>query len=204
MIGDLINKLPIIGIMRNISADVVDTVLQIYADSGLNQVEITMNTPNAATIIKNAVSKYRDTLYIGAGTVCTLNDLNTALNAGAKFIVTPIVNEEVITACVKHKVPIYPGAYTPTEIYKAWSLGAEMVKVFPASSLGPSYIRDVKATLNTIKLLPTGGINLQNMSSFEAAGADGFGIGSPLFDKAYIQAKNWEGLKNHISAFANK
>src|SRR5690606_18081736 len=103
-----------------------------------------------------------------------------ALDAGAQFVVTPITDEEVISACVERDIPIFPGAYTPTEIYKAWSLGASMVKVFPASKLGPDYIKEVLAPLQQIHLMPTGGVGLENMEAFYKAGAKGFGIGSQL------------------------
>jgi 2-dehydro-3-deoxyphosphogluconate aldolase/(4S)-4-hydroxy-2-oxoglutarate aldolase len=101
-------------------------------------------------------------------------------------------------------VPVFPGAFTPTEIYEAWSLGASMVKVFPATSLGPGYIKDLKAPLSQIKLLPTGGVTLSNLADFFGAGADGVGIGSQLFDKRLIQDKNWTGLKAHFQEFATK
>ncbi len=163
-----------------------------------------MNTPEADTMIRAARQQYPDTLNVGAGTVCSEADLALALAAGAQFIVSPVVNKKVLKACVKEGVPIFPGAFTPSEIYKAWSLGASMVKVFPTTQLGPGYIRDIKAPLNQIKLLPTGGITLHNMSDFLQAGASGFGIGSHLFDKQLIDEKNWDGLKNHFQLFIDR
>jgi 2-dehydro-3-deoxyphosphogluconate aldolase/(4S)-4-hydroxy-2-oxoglutarate aldolase len=198
------NRILIIGIVRHISYDAMIPILQQYAASGLTNIEITMNTKDCADIIRYAVSQYRDKLQIGAGTVCSLQDLDTALQAGAKFIVSPIVNDEVIKTCVEYKIPVYPGAYTPTEIYKAWSLGAEMVKVFPAASLEPDYVRDIKSALNTIKLLPTGGINLHNIDGFIEAGADGFGLGTTLFDPRHIETQNWNALRENFEAFASK
>ena len=201
---ELFTKTPIVGIIRHITAEQVSQILPIYQDAGLTTVEITMNTPGAETIIQEALSLHPTGLNIGAGTVCSEADLERALAAGAQFIVTPVINKKVIKACVKADVPIFPGAFTPTEIYKAWDLGATMVKVFPTTALGPAYIKDIKAPLNHIKLLPTGGISLANIKSFMQAGADGLGIGSQLFDTQLIDKKDWLGLKAHFRAFIDQ
>jgi 2-dehydro-3-deoxyphosphogluconate aldolase/(4S)-4-hydroxy-2-oxoglutarate aldolase len=163
-----------------------------------------MNTPSAAAIIQFAADKYRGQLNVGAGTVCNTDDLELAIKAGSQFIVTPILDADVIRTCVGKKIPVFPGAYTPTEIYQAWKLGASMVKVYPATSLGPEYIKDVKAPLNNIKLMPTGGINLENIQTFINSGADGLGIGSQLFDKKLIKDENWEGLELHFKQYVSK
>ncbi len=201
---ELFEKAPIVGIIRNVSLDDVKAILPICREAGLTTVEITMNTPNAAEIIKYALENEGSGLNIGAGTVCTKQDLEDALEAGSQFIVTPIISSKIIKTCVKKGIPVFPGAYTPTEIYKAWSLGASMVKIYPATALGPAYIKDVKAPLNQIKLLPTGGVSLDNIHDFKKAGADGYGIGSQLFDKELIKSKDWNGLKNHIQKFISK
>lgn len=200
----LFNQTPIVGIIRHIGADDVRQILPICQETGLTTIEITMNTPEAEAIIQEGLRQYPVGLNIGAGTVCSEADLERALGAGAQFIVTPIVNKKVIKACVKKGIPIFPGAFTPSEIYKAWDLGADMVKVFPTTALGPAYIRDIKAPLTQIKLLPTGGINVKNIRDFINAGADGVGIGSQLFDKQLIDEQNWIGLKAHFQAFINQ
>lgn len=201
---ELFHQMPIVGIVRHIAREDVRQILPIFQEAGLTTVEVTMNTPGAETIIQDALKKYPISLNIGAGTVCSEADLERALAAGAQFIVTPIINKKVIKACVKKGVPIFPGAFTPSEIYKAWSVGASMVKVFPTTALGPAYIRDVKAPLNQIKLLPTGGVTLTNMSDFMKAGADGLGIGSHLFDPHLIAKQDWPGLKAHFQAFVGQ
>ncbi|SKB71709.1 bifunctional 4-hydroxy-2-oxoglutarate aldolase/2-dehydro-3-deoxy-phosphogluconate aldolase [Dyadobacter psychrophilus] len=201
---ELFNKAPLVGIIRNISPDDVKKILPIYREAGLTTIEITMNTPGAAEMIRLALESEGEGLNIGAGTVCTKDDLEIALEAGAQFIVTPIINKKVIKSCVKKKVPIFPGAFTPTEIYNAWTLGATMVKIYPATSLGPEYIKDLKAPMNQLKLLPTGGVGLENMATFLKAGANGLGVGGQLFDKKLIQEQNWEGLKAHFRQFHSK
>lgn len=199
----LFNQVPLVGIVRNLTFDEIAQILPVYLSSGLTTIEITMNTSSAEDIIRYAADKYRGQLNVGAGTVCSLDDLKQALQAGSQFIVTPILNPDVVRYCAKEGVPIFPGAYTPTEIYQAWELGATMVKVYPATALGPDYIRDVKAPLNKIKLMPTGGINLSNMQSFMKVGADGLGIGGQLFDKELIKSANWDGLKDHFKQYAS-
>lgn len=199
----LFNRVPVVGIVRNLTFDEIANILPVYLSSGLTTIEITMNTPSAEDIIRYAVDKYRGLLNVGAGTVCSLEDLKQALQAGSQFIVTPILNPEVVRYCAKEGIPIFPGAYTPTEIYQAWESGASMVKVYPATALGPDYIKDVKAPLNKIKLMPTGGINLANMQSFMKAGADGLGVGGQLFDKDLIKSANWDGLKDHFKQYAS-
>jgi 2-dehydro-3-deoxyphosphogluconate aldolase / (4S)-4-hydroxy-2-oxoglutarate aldolase len=197
-------SVPIVGILRNIPIEDVAHILPRYLKAGLTTVEITMDTPDAETIIRYALDKYSGKLNIGAGTVCDLSDLNRALKAGAQFIVTPIIDEQVINACVRCQLPVFPGAYTPSEIYIAWTLGANMVKVFPAGTLGTNYIRELGGPLKQIKLLPTGGINLDNCLEFLEAGAAGLGIGGQLFDKEIIRNKKWEALTEHFEKFVKK
>lgn len=198
------SKVPIVGIIRSLSFDTIEKILPIYFSAGLTTIEITMNTQAAAEIIRFAADKYKGKLNVGAGTVCDTDDLDLAIKAGSQFIVTPILDPDVVRTCVSKNIPVFPGAYTPTEIYQAWKLGASMVKVYPATSLGPEYIKDVKAPLNKIKLMPTGGINLDNIQTFMKAGADGLGIGSQLFDKTLIKDENWEGLELHFKQYVSK
>lgn len=201
---ELFNKAPLVGIIRNVSLEDVKRILPIYREAGLTTVEITMNTPGATDMIRYALESEHYGLNIGAGTVCTKDDLDAALDAGAQFIVTPVLSKKVVKSCVKKGIPVFPGAYTPTEVFNAWSLGASMVKIYPATALGPGYIKDLKAPMSQLKLLPTGGVSLENMEAFLKAGANGLGIGGQLFDKKLIQDKNWDGLKAHFLQFAQK
>ncbi|HLL94363.1 MAG TPA: bifunctional 4-hydroxy-2-oxoglutarate aldolase/2-dehydro-3-deoxy-phosphogluconate aldolase [Spirosoma sp.] len=200
----LFDQAPLVGIIRNVPTIDVIQLLPLFWESGLTTLEITMNTPGAETLIQYAREHYADSLNVGAGTVCTTDDLTRALAAGAQFIVSPIVSRPVILACVGQGIPVFPGAFTPTEIYEAWSLGASMVKVFPATSLGPGYIKDLKAPLSQVKLLPTGGVTLSNLADFFQAGANGVGVGSQLFNNVLIQDKDWTGLKNHFQEFSKQ
>lgn len=201
---ELFQKAPLVGIIRGHSLEEIKAILPIYRAAGLTTIEITMNTPDAAQLIQYAVENEQAGLNIGAGTVCNKADLKIALSAGAQFIVTPILDKKVVKSCVKQKIPIFPGAFTPSEIYKAWSWGASMVKIFPATQLGADYIKEVKAPLNELKLLPTGGVNLDNLLDFFRAGADGAGLGGQLFDKKMIQEKDWQALEAHFQQFTQK
>jgi len=192
---ELFNKIPIIGIMRNLPVDKIIHIASLFAEEGLTNLEITLNSPGAPELISELANRFKDVVNIGAGTVCNTVELQIALSAGATFIVTPVVNEEIIQKCVSMAIPVFPGAYTPTEIYKAYVLGAAMIKVFPASALGPTYIREITGPFPYLKLLPTGGISLENMDDFLRAGAKGLGIGGHLFPKEIIQKQRWQDLQ---------
>ena len=201
---ELFDKMPLVGILRGFPHSKMIKMGELYAEAGLTTLEITMNTAGATDTIASLVEALGTKLNIGAGTVCNMQELDQALGAGAQYIVSPIVDEEVIKKCVSLGIPVFPGAYTPTEIYRSWALGATMVKVFPATKLGPEYIKEVLAPLNHIQLLPTGGISLDNMEAFIKAGAKGFGIGSALVPKALVEKEEWEALSQHFNQFVTR
>jgi len=200
---ELFYRAPVVGILRGLSLDTIRDLARSYVGAGWYTLEVTMNTEGAPEIISSLRNEFPE-LNIGAGTVCNMKDLEKALKAGAQFIVTPIMDEEVIRAAVARNITIFPGAYTPTEIYRAWSMGASAVKIFPATQLGPRFIKDVMAPLNGIKLLPTRGIAKENIRSFFEAGAAGVGMGSSLFDDRLIKNKNFDGLRNHFLEIKNE
>ena len=194
---------PIVGIIRGQSLEVVLKIAKAYEDAGLTTLEVTMNTADAISMISILRSEF-PSLNIGAGTVCNLTDLREAIDARAQFIVTPIIDETVIQHAVDENIPIFPGAFSPTEIYKAWSLGASAVKVFPATKLGVEFIKDVLGPLDQVKLLPTGGVSKDNIKSFFQAGACGVGMGSSLIDKKLVEAGHFKGLKKHFKSIKNE
>ena len=195
------SSLPIVGILRGFSSPQVVEIVRAAIRGGLRNLEITMGSPSTPEQIREARALARDKLCIGAGTVLNLQLLDQALEAGATFIVTPIVNLDVIHECVRRKIPVFPGAYSPTEILHAWEAGATMVKVFPAETLGPGYIKAIKAPLPQVKLMPTGGVDLKTIAAFKKAGADGFGVGSPLFDRARVETNDWAWIEAQCRAF---
>ncbi len=195
------DELPVIGILRGYTATQVENIVKHSALGGLRNIEVTMNSQHATDLIRLATEVADGNMNIGAGTVCTLDDLDSALSAGATFIVTPIVNADVIQQCNQAQVPVIPGGFTPTEIYNAWQLGADMVKVFPANQFGPGYIKDIKGPLNQIKLIPTGGITVDNLPDYHKNGAYGFGVATPLFDKRRVEAQEWEWVQQQARRF---
>ncbi|NJB87845.1 2-dehydro-3-deoxyphosphogluconate aldolase/(4S)-4-hydroxy-2-oxoglutarate aldolase [Lewinella marina] len=195
----LFQRTPIIGILRGASPDECRRVAEVCAVADFHTLEVTMNTPGATDIIADLVSSFPE-LNIGAGTVCNLDDFEDAVAAGARFIVTPVLDEDVIVAAVAQDLPVFPGAFTPTEIYRAWSLGATAVKLFPAGQLGPAYMRDVLSPLNEVRMLPTGGVSKKNIREWFAAGATGVGMGSSLLDAELIRQKDYAGLRRHLQS----
>ncbi|GAB1308849.1 bifunctional 4-hydroxy-2-oxoglutarate aldolase/2-dehydro-3-deoxy-phosphogluconate aldolase [Urechidicola sp. KH5] len=196
-------KMPVVGILRNIPLDVVKQVVPLYEKAGLTTIEVTMNSSDVESSIA-FIKQEHPNLNIGTGTVCTIEDVKKSVEYGASFIVTPILDEEVVKFCVSHEIPVFPGAFTPTEIYKAYSLGATAVKVFPATQLGAPYIKDVLAPLNNVKIIPTGGVSLENIHTFFEVGVVGVGMGSSLFHKEYIATNNFDALYNHFNDVVKK
>ena len=170
------NKL--IAIIRGVSPDQVLPIAEVLYEGGIRLVEVTMNSAEPLKVIEELAAKLGDRITIGAGTVLDLPAASDAIQAGARFILSPVWDEELIAETKKLGALSIPGAFTATEIYRAWKAGADLVKVFPA--LSPAYIKDIRGPLPQIPLVPTGGINLDNITEYAKAGAIGFGIGSSL------------------------
>lgn len=170
------NKL--ISIIRGVSSKDVERIFQILAEEGIKLIEVTLNTNNALEIIKNMRAVYDGHLFIGAGTVLNPHMAQSAIDAGAQFLLTPTVNVETIK--VAKGIPCITGALTPTEILTAYEHGSTLVKIFPAGTMGVSYLKDLQGPLPQIPTVPTGGINTTNAKSYLEAGATALGIGSSL------------------------
>ena len=194
-------KRPLLGILRGITPPELEPLFEAIVAGGLQAVEITMNTEGASGLIKNAVKRYGPRLMIGAGTVLTLQDLKAALHAGATFIVSPIVVLPVIEYCVKRKVPVFPGALVPQDIYEAWQAGATMVKVFPAGCFGPDYFKELKGPFPRIELLACGGVTPADMKDYFGNGASAVAVGSSVFRKEWIAAKKFHLIRSKIQAY---
>jgi 2-dehydro-3-deoxyphosphogluconate aldolase/(4S)-4-hydroxy-2-oxoglutarate aldolase len=171
----------IVAIVRGIAPDDVIKIAHALLEGGVNTMEVTLNSDDAFSVIKELCSVMQDKMLIGAGTVLGADMAHKSIDAGARFIISPVVDEETIKATKERGAISIPGAFTPTEIYKAFTMGADIIKVFPASS-NVNYIKEVRAPLPHIPLMPTGGITLQNIQEFKKAGAVAFGIGGSLVD----------------------
>lgn len=196
---DAFEKLPLLGILRGIESKHVEPLAIAVGKTGLPALEITMNTPNAKELIKEMKYYSRGKFSVGAGTVLTFRDLDAAVAAGASFIVMPSLQLEVIRICVSQKIPVFPGAFTPTEIYKAWEMGATMVKVFPSSVVGPAYFAEIKGPFDSIKLLACGGINKQTIGDFFTKGASAAAFGASIFKKEWLDTNNYEAIGAEIT-----
>jgi 2-dehydro-3-deoxyphosphogluconate aldolase / (4S)-4-hydroxy-2-oxoglutarate aldolase len=177
-------------------------IAQAIEAGGVRVIEFTMGTPNALAAITQLAREWGDRILLGAGTVLDPETGRAALLAGAQFLVAPNFNPALIELARRYNKIIVPGAFTPTEILAAWECGADIVKVFPASTVGPQYIKDILGPLPYVRLLPTGGVGLENIPAFIAAGAAAVAVGSNLTDPKLIKAGNWDGLTALARKFA--
>ncbi len=162
---------------------------------GVSAIEITMTVPGAVDIIRNMARTKTPGALVGAGTVLDAVTATDVIAAGADFVVSPITDRDTVVACRGAGVLVAPGAFTPTEIVAAWRAGADIVKVFPATSLGPQFFRDLRGPLPGVRLMPTGGVTIENAGDFLAAGACCVGIGTALVDAEAVEAGDWKALE---------
>jgi 2-dehydro-3-deoxyphosphogluconate aldolase/(4S)-4-hydroxy-2-oxoglutarate aldolase len=188
---------------RTESSLAVDTAEALLA-GGVSVVEVTLNTPGALDMLTALAKHFGDRMAIGAGTVMSPEEVRQALDAGARFIVSPHTDPAVIEAARSAGAPAAPGAFTPTEIVRAWQAGASVVKVFPVGSVGPRYLRDVLAPLTQIPLLPTGGVTLENAAEFIRAGARGLGLGSDLVAPKAVAARDFASITERAGRFVEE
>ncbi len=163
-------------------------------EGGFTTLEFTLTNKQANDVIKRVRQEFGERLTVGAGTVLDVQAVRDSVSAGAQFLVTPALLPDVIEAAKGMDVPVVCGAFSPTEILTAWRAGADLVKVFPASSVGPDYIKNVLGPLPDLRLVPTGGVDLESCAAFLAAGAYTIGVGNPLIKKDLIAQKNWNVL----------
>jgi len=169
-------------------------VIEAVRSGGVKCIEITMTVPGAVEVIRELVSSVPKDVLIGAGTVTTRETALKVIDAGAAFVVGPVFNPEIVELCNQRDVAVMPGCFSPTEIFSAWSAGADIIKVFPATSLGPKYFKDVHGPFPEIRLMPTGGVTIDNVGDWIKAGAVAVGIGSDLLDKKAIEEERYEVL----------
>jgi 2-dehydro-3-deoxyphosphogluconate aldolase/(4S)-4-hydroxy-2-oxoglutarate aldolase len=193
----------VVAIMRHTEASLAIEAADALLRGGVEVVEVTLNTAGATTMIRDLVAHFGDRMVIGAGTVLSPNGVNQALAAGARFVVAPNTDAKVIALCNQRGIPVLPGAFTPSEVVSAWQLGADLVKVFPVSSVGPRYLRDLRGPLPHIPLVPTGGVTAENAADFIRSGAAALGAGSDLVDKAVVDRRDFAELERRARAFSD-
>ena len=168
---------------------------QALVEGGIRALEFTLSNPDALRAVGEVRGRLEEgRALVGAGTVLDGESAGEAISAGAQFLVTPVYRRDVIERGLEGGVPVVSGAMSPTEIFAAWQDGADLVKVFPARSLGPSYVKDLLGPLPQLRLVPTGGVNLDNCAEFIEAGAYTVALGSNLVDEAVISRRDWVAL----------
>ena len=184
----------IVAVIRLDDPQKLRAVVDALAAGGVRVFEVTMTVPRAIELIGQLVSGLGDDVLIGAGTVVDAPTARAAIDAGARFVVGPVFRRDVIDACHDRGVPAMPGCLTPTEILDAWDAGADIVKVFPSTSLGPTFIKDVRAPLPQLKLMPTGGVTIDNAADWLRAGAVAVGVGSALVDAGVVKSGDFASI----------
>lgn len=190
----------LVAVVRLDSGEQLLKVADALRAGGIDIVEFTMSTPGAIEMLREASSRFGGDVLMGAGTILDPETARAAILAGAEFIVTPTLKQTTIEVCKRYGKPVIPGALTPTEILTAWEAGADMVKVFPASSMGPDYLKAVLAPLPQIRLVPTGGISVENAAAYLKAGAAALGVGGKLVDKAAVARGDWAAISAEAEA----
>ena len=192
---DIILATKVIAVIRMSDPAKLRLVVEAIRKGGVMAIEITMTTPGALDSIRALAAAKPAGVLIGAGTVVDAAAARSVIEAGADFVVSPVLDHDVIRICRDRDTFVAPGAFTATEILDAWRSGADVVKVFPATAVGPKYFKDLKGPFPDIRLMPTGGVNMENARDFLAAGACCVGIGTALVDAKAVEAGDWEALE---------
>ncbi len=183
-----VEALGVVAVIRLKDPAKLRAVVDAIAEGGVRALEVTMTIPHAVDLIRELAPTLPAGFLLGAGTVTDPATARAVIDAGASFVVGPVFRPDVIAACHERDVPAMPGCFSPTEILAAHESGADIVKVFPATMLGPQFIKDVRAPMPQVKLMPTGGVTLDNAGDWIRAGAVAVGLGSALLDAAAIES----------------
>lgn len=188
----LINK--VVAVVRTKQPERLLYVIKALMDGGVTGIELTTTIPNAIQAIEKANKEFGDDILLGVGSVTTPEVALEAIDAGAKFVVSPIYKPNVVSAVIEKGKVVIPGAFTPTEIQNAYEQGSDFVKIFPADNLGMSFIKSIKAPLPHLNVIPTGGVTIENAIEWINHGASAIGIGSALVDNNAIDTENYSIL----------
>jgi 2-dehydro-3-deoxyphosphogluconate aldolase / (4S)-4-hydroxy-2-oxoglutarate aldolase len=199
-----LEQLGIVAVIRVKNPDTVRGIVSALAAGGVRALEVTMTVPRAVDLIRELAPRIPDGFLLGAGTVTDAATARAVIDAGASFVVGPVFRLDVLAACHERGVPAIPGCFSPTEILDAHEAGADIIKVFPAASLGPQFIKDVRAPLPQLKLMPTGGVTVENAGDWIRAGAVAVGLGSALVDATAAESGRFEEITSRAErAVAN-
>jgi len=185
----------VVAVLRAPSGEMLLEVAQALLAGGVTAIEVTFTVPGAQRVIEQVSQQLGDKVLLGAGTVLDAETARIALLAGAEFIVAPTVNLEVIELCRRYDKAVIPGALSPTEVLTAWQAGADVVKIFPSEVVGPQYLKALHGPLPQVRLMPTGGVNLQTAADFLRAGACALGIGGALVEPKAVASRDFERIR---------
>src|SRR5437899_6834881 len=185
----------IVAVVRSPDSQQLVEVARALADGGVSVVEITMSVPNALEVLRQVRQALGDRVLLGAGTVLDTETARAVLLAGAEYVVAPTLNLDVIRLCQRYDKLVIPGAFSPTEVLTAWEAGADIVKVFPADVVGPAYFNALRGPLPQIRLMPTGGVDLNTAAAFLKAGACCLGVGGPLVEPKTVAERNFARIR---------
>jgi 2-dehydro-3-deoxyphosphogluconate aldolase / (4S)-4-hydroxy-2-oxoglutarate aldolase len=194
---NIIEKEKAVAVLRISDADLFAPVAEALYNGGIRILEITMTVPNAIGLIKKASESLPEDMLLGVGSVLDAETAQRAVDAGAQFVVSPVVKEEIIQKTGELGKPVMAGAFTPTEIQRAWELGSDIVKVFPANIVGMDFFKAVKAPMPHLKLMPTGGVSLINGREWLAAGACAVGVGSALVSSDDLKKRDFKKIEKN-------
>lgn len=201
---EILERHKIVAIVRLDDLSTARHITEALVGGGIRAIEFTLTNPDALSTIAAIRQSADATVAIGAGSVIRLDQVGAVADAGAQFVVSPISKRELISACAERDLPAMPGAFTPTEIQQAWEWGASVVKVFPANHLGRRYIKDVKAPLPHLRLMPTGGVNADNLREFLDQGAFAVGVGSSLINNDAVADRDWKRLRENAETYVRQ
>ncbi|MDQ0112019.1 bifunctional 4-hydroxy-2-oxoglutarate aldolase/2-dehydro-3-deoxy-phosphogluconate aldolase [Paenibacillus harenae] len=200
---DLLLKHKIVAILRGIEDKHADNAAQALIDGGIHMMEITMNTDGAAAMIERWRNKFDGKAAVGAGTVLDVTLAERAVAAGAQFIISPNLDEEVIAFGRERGISVWPGVMTPTEIVRALKAGAEAVKLFPMGTLGVGYLKEIRGPLDSVPIMATGGVDLHNIADYFKAGANAVGMGGKLVNLEWVREGKFDQVTERAKLFAD-
>ena len=193
----------VVAVIRLASGAELRDVSDALIEGGVRALEVTMTVPRAVSLIEELTSALPAGVLVGAGTVLDPDTAADVIRAGARFVVSPVFRRSLIERCHRFEIPAMPGCFTPTEILEAWDAGADLVKVFPATALGPTYVKDLRGPLPQVRLVPTGGVTRDNAGDWIRAGAVAIGVGTALVDRQAVDDRRFDVITANARHFVN-
>jgi 2-dehydro-3-deoxyphosphogluconate aldolase/(4S)-4-hydroxy-2-oxoglutarate aldolase len=191
----------VVAVIRLSDATQLRDVADALAEGGVRAIEVTMTVPRAVSLIAELTASLPSDIVVGAGTVLDAKTAQDVIIAGARFVVGPVFRPAVIETCHRYDVAVIPGCFTPTEILTAWEAGADVIKVFPATALGPAFFKDIRGPLPQVRMMPTGGVTRENAGEWIRMGAVAIGVGTALVDQKAVTERRFEAIAANARHF---